>query len=146
MARVVYVDTQAVPWLEDISIGAHKLQGDEPGEAGGADAGPSPYEFLLAALGTCTCITVRMYAQTKHWPLEAVHISLTHSKIHADDSVASATEVRMLDKIVMAISLIGDLSEDQQRRLLDVAARCPVHRTLTATIQIETTSTPSEAS
>jgi putative redox protein len=139
LARVVYVDTEAVPWLEDISIGAHRLQGDEPAEAGGADAGPSPYEFLLAALGTCTCITVRMYAQSKHWPLEAVHISLTHAKVHADDSAASGVEVRMLDRIEMAISLIGDLSADQQYRLLEIAARCPVHRTLTSTIQIHTT-------
>ena len=103
-------------------------------------------EFLLAALGTCTCITVRMYAQSKRWPLETVHISLTHAKVHADDCAASATKVRMLDKIEMAISLIGNLSEDQQRRLLEIAARCPVHRTLTSTIQIHTTFTPHETS
>ena len=139
MARVVYVDTEAVPYLEDIAIGGHRLHGDEPSEAGGGDAGPSPYEFLLAALGTCTCITVRMYAQSRHWPLVAVHISLTHAKVHADDCAASATEVRMLDRIDMAISLLGDLSEDQRRRLLEIAGRCPVHRTLTSTIEIHTT-------
>jgi putative redox protein len=144
LARVVYVDSEAEPWLEDISIGSHRLQGDEPDEAGGADAGPSPYEFLLAALGTCACITVRMYAQNRSWPLEGVHISLTHAKVHADDCVASATEVRMLDHIEMAISLIGDLSTDQQRRLLQIAGRCPVHRTLTSAIQINTTFLPNE--
>ena len=144
MARVVYVDTEAVPYIEDISIGAHRLHGDEPSEAGGADVGPGPYEFLLAALGACTCITVRMYAESRHWPLEAVHISLMHAKAHADDCAACETEVRMIDKIEMTISLTGDLSEDQQRRLREIAGRCPVHRTLTCTTQIHTTFTPNQ--
>jgi len=144
LARVVCVDTEAVPYLEDISIGDHRLTGDEPGEAGGADAGPGPYEFLLAALGTCTCITVRMFAERRHWPLEAVHISLMHAKVHADDCVACETEIRMIDRIEMEISLTGDLSEDQRRRLLEIAAQCPVHRTLTSTIHIHASFTPNE--
>jgi putative redox protein len=138
LSRTVYVDTDGTPYLEDICVGEHRLKADEPVEAGGADAGPNPYEFVLAALGTCACITVRMYAQRQQWSLEGVHITLRHSKIHADDCAACATEIRTIDKIEMEISLSGNLSEDQRRRLLEVADRCPVHRTLTSTVQIET--------
>jgi putative redox protein len=135
---VVTVDTAHTPYLEQVSVGPHRLQGDEPSEAGGTDAGPNPYEFLLAALGICTCISVRMYAQRKQWPLEAVRIALTHAKVHADDCAASESEIRMLDHVEMEISLTGDLSEAQRARLLEIASRCPVHRTLTSAVQIHT--------
>jgi putative redox protein len=138
MSRVVTVDTAQPPYLENISVGVHRLQGDEPNDAGGTDAGPNPYEFLLAALGTCTCISVRMYAERRRWPLEAVHITLTHAKVHADDCAACDGEIRMIDNVELEISLTGDLSEDQRERLLEIAGRCPVHRTLTSTVQIHT--------
>ena len=110
MSRKIHVDTTPSPYVEEITVGVHKLLADESSEAGGTDAGPGPYEILLAALGTCTCITVRMYAERKHWPLEAVHVTLVHTKVHADDCVACETEIRLLDQIEMEISLTGDLS------------------------------------
>lgn len=138
MSRRIYVATTQSRYVEEILVGGHTLLADEPIEAGGADAGPGPYEFLLAALGTCTCITVRMYAERKHWPLEAVHVALTHAKVHADDCVACATEVRMIDRIELEISLTGALSAEQRQRLLEIAGKCPVHRTLTSKIEIHT--------
>jgi putative redox protein len=142
LSRVVYVDSAGTPYLEDISVGEHRLQADEPNEAGGTDAGPGPYEFMLAALGTCTCISVRMYAERKQWPLEAVQIALRHANVHADDCAACDTELRTIDQIEMEISLTGNLSEGQQRRLLEIARRCPVHRTLISTVQIQTRAVP----
>ena len=136
MNRKVYVNTAMPPYVEEIQIGGHKLLGDEPSDAGGMDAGPSPYELLLAALGTCTCITVRMYAERKHWPLEAVHVALTHAKVHSEDCVACETEVRQIDQIEMEITLSGGLSADQRQRLLEIADKCPVHRTLTSQVKI----------
>jgi putative redox protein len=138
LSRVVIVDTAHTPYLEHVTVGAHRLQGDEPTDAGGTDAGPNPYEFLLTALGVCTCITVQMYAQRQHWPLEAIHIALTHAKAHADDCTACASEIRMIDTVEMEIALTGDLSEEQRKRLLEIASRCPVHRTLTSAVQIHT--------
>ena len=102
------------------------------------DAGPNPYELLLAALGTCTCITVRMYAERKHWLLEAVQVTLTHAKVHAEDCVACETEAKSLDQIEVEISLTGDLSGEQRQRLLAIAGKCPVHRTLTSQVRIST--------
>jgi putative redox protein len=136
MTRDVCVDAGSPPYLEKISVGPHTLVGDEPADAGGADAGPNPYELLLAALGTCTSITVRMFAQRRRWPLQGVHVRLSHGKVHAEDCAACETENRMIDRIEMQISFLGDLSDEQRLRLLDVANRCPVHRTLTSTIEI----------
>lgn len=138
MSRKIRVDSMRSPYIEEIRIGGHKLLADEPSEAGGTDAGPGPYELLLAALGTCTCVTVRMYAERKQWPLEAVHVSLTHAKVHSEDCAACEKEVRMLDQIEMEIGLTGDLSGDQRQRLLDIAGKCPVHRTLTSRVKINT--------
>lgn len=138
MSRKVCVETTRTPYVEEIRVGGHRLLADEPSEAGGTDAGPSPYELLLAALGTCTCITVRMYAERKHWPLEAVHVTLTHAKVHSDDCVACEAEVRLIDRIEMEISLTGALSGEQRQRLVEIAGKCPVHRTLTSEIKIHT--------
>jgi putative redox protein len=138
VSREVYVNTAGSPYVEEIVVGEHRLLADEPREAGGTDAGPGPYELLLAALGTCTCITVRMYAERRQWPLEAVQIRLTHAKVHAEDCVACETEARSVDQIEMELTLIGDLSEDQRRRLLDIAGKCPIHRTLSSGVKIHT--------
>lgn len=138
MSRRVCVDSMRSPYAEEIRVGGHRLLADEPSEAGGMDMGPGPYELLLAALGTCTCVTVRMYAERKHWPLEAVHVALTHAKVHAEDCVACETEVRSLDQIEMEISFTGELSDDQRQRLLAIAGKCPVHRTLTSQVRINT--------
>ena len=118
--------------------GHHHLTGDEPLEAGGADLGPTPYEFLLVALGTCKSMTVRLYAQRKGWPLERVTVRLRHDKIHAQDCADCETREGKLDQIEADLELAGPLDDGQRARLLEIADRCPVHRTLTSEIVIRT--------
>lgn len=136
MSRNVTVDDGAFRYSQSISAGPHLLHGDEPVDAGGSDTGPNPYELLLAALGSCASITVRMYADRKQWPLEGVHIELSYSGAHTDDSAACDTETRVITGIEMEVSFVGNLSEQQLQRLLEIANKCPVHRTLTSRIQI----------
>jgi uncharacterized OsmC-like protein len=136
MPRNVYIDSGQSNFAQNISIGPHRLQVDEPSDLGGKDRGPTPYELLMAALGACTCITVRMYAERKQWPLEGVHVKLSYARAHAEDSARCDTEVRMIDQVEMEISFVGYLSEDQRQRLMAIANMCPVHRTLSSQIQI----------
>ena len=138
MSRVVEVRAECSGLLQNISVGTHFLHSDEPVDSGGRDAGPTPYELLLAALGACTGITAHMYAEHKQWPLNGVYIKLTYSKVHAVDCASCETEGGTLDRIERVIRLTGDLSESQQQRLLEIANRCPVHRTLTPGIRIDT--------
>jgi len=147
MSRDVLVNGDQVRYAQKISVGHHLLQADEPIEAGGLDAGPDPYELLLAALGSCISITLRMYADRKQWPLEDVEVRLTYGKIHADDCTTCDGELKLIDAIEVQLSLVGDLSEAQRRRLMEISERCPVHRTLSSPIQIRTrpTSQRSEA-
>ncbi len=119
-----------------ITAGSHKMIADEPREAGGSDAGPDPYSFLLAALGACTSMTLQLYANRKGWPLEKVEVSLTHSRIHAKDCETCETKEGSISRIERFISLTGQLSAEQRARLLEIARRCPVHRTLTGEISI----------
>ena len=112
------------------------LLADEPFNAGGSDAGPTPYELLLAALGACTSMTVRMYADRKQWPLQDVHVELSYAGVHAKDCADCDSGSQMVTEIEMDITFDGDLSEDQRTRLLEIASKCPVHRTLTSPIQI----------
>lgn len=134
--RTVVVTTSGVKYVQDVAIGPHALHVDEPEAAGGRDAGPSPYELLLAALGTCTAITVQMYADRRQWPLRSVNARLSHARNHADDCAQCTTASPRLDRIDLELCLEGDLSDEQRRRLIDVAARCPVHNTLAAPISI----------
>jgi putative redox protein len=138
VSRKVCVETTGSSYVEEISVGDHRLLADEPSEAGGTDAGPGPYELLLAALGSCTCITVRMYAKRKRWPLEAVQVALTHVRVHSEDCAACETEVRLIDQIEVEIAFSGDLSAEQRQKLLAIADKCPVHRTLTSKVKINT--------
>jgi putative redox protein len=110
---------------------------DEPGEAGGTDTGPSPYELVLAGLGACTSMTISMYARRKQWPLEDVIVRLKHSRMYARDCEECETKEGMLDRIEREIVLTGPLTEEQRARLLEIANKCPVHRTLTSQIRID---------
>jgi uncharacterized OsmC-like protein len=136
MSRSVVVRSGSSRFGQTISVGPHVLPADEPNEYGGEDAGPNPYELLLAALGACTSMTVRMYAERKQWPLRGVQINLSHAKVHAEDCAECETKVGMIDRIELRICLVGDLSEEQQRRLLEIADKCPVHRTLTSEVHV----------
>jgi putative redox protein len=138
MLRNVYVNSGSLRFVQGISVGSHVFQGDEPGDNGGKDAGPEPFELLLASLGACAGITVQMYADRKQWPLDGVHVDLSYAKVPAEDRAGSDTKMGMVDGIEMRISFDGDLSEDQRSRLLEIAGKCPVHRRLTSPIPIQT--------
>jgi putative redox protein len=116
--------------------GRHALTIDEPVAVGGNDAGPGPYELLLLALGACTSMTLRMYAERKQLPLTRVRVRLTHRRIHAEDCADCATREGSIDEITREIELEGDLSEEHRARLLEIAVRCPVNRTLTSEIKV----------
>ena len=145
MNRGVSLESGSARYLQNISIGSHRILADEPSDSGGADLGPNPYELLMAALGACTSITVRMYAERKKWPLEGVRIGLSCAKVHAQDSAESDARPVLIDRIELEIALVGDLTEDQRTRLLEIANHCPVHRTLTSQVQVVTRSVPSLA-
>ena len=125
-------------FAQQIAVGPHRLNGDEPESVGGTGTGPSPYDFLLAALGSCTSMTVGMYARQKNWPLERVTVRLRHSKIYAADCSECETREGMLDRIERDVRFEGPLSAEQHSRLLEIANKCPVHRTLTSEINIRT--------
>jgi uncharacterized OsmC-like protein len=125
-------------FAQEIIVGSHRLTADEPLAAGGADSGPSPYDLLLAALGSCTSMTVAMYARRKAWPLESVTVRLRHSRIHAVDCAECETKEGMLDRIERDLQLAGTLTEEQRAKLLEIANKCPVHRTLVSEIDIRT--------
>jgi putative redox protein len=134
----VIVRGDAAGFAQEVEIGPHRLKGDEPVAYGGTDIGPSPYDFLLAALGTCTSMTISFYARRKGWPLEKVTVSLHHAKIHATDCAECETKVGKLDRIELEIELIGALTTEQRAKLMEIADRCPVHQTLTSEINIRT--------
>jgi len=136
--RTITVHGSAAGFAQEIVIGQHRLFADEPASVGGTDTGPNPYDLLLAALGACTSMTVAMYARRKRWPLESVTVRLSHSKVHAADCAESETKVGMLDHVNRDVELSGPLSQEQRARLLDIATKCPVHRTLASEIVIET--------
>jgi len=136
--RSVIVRGSAAGFAQEIHVGSHRLHADEPVSAGGTDTGPTPYDLLLAALGACTSMTVAMYARRKAWPLEQVTVHLRHSKIHAADCAECETKERMLDRIERDIHFAGALTEEQRSKLIEIANKCPVHRTLTSEIDIET--------
>ena len=137
-ARSVVVRGSAAGFAQEIHAGRHRMVADEPASAGGTDTGPSPYDLLLASLGACTSMTVAMYARRKAWPLEEVTVHLRHSKIHAADCADCETREGMLDRIERDIHFVGKLTDEQRSKLLEIANKCPVHRTLTSEIDIET--------
>ena len=120
-----------------VEVGGHELVADEPASLGGTDAGPTPYEYLLAGLGGCTAITLRLYADRKGWPLESVAVRLSQDRIHATDCEECETDEGRIDRIEREIELVGPLEEEQRCRLLEIADMCPVHRTLKAEVLVE---------
>ncbi|WP_315741540.1 MULTISPECIES: bifunctional alpha/beta hydrolase/OsmC family protein [unclassified Bradyrhizobium] len=136
--EVVVRETRSSKFQQTISVGPHQLTADEPIAAGGQDSGPGPYDFLLTALGACTSMTLRLYAERKFLPLDRVTVRLTHSKIHAEDCAECETKVGLIDQIERVIVMDGALDEAQRAKLMEIADKCPVHRTLTSEIRILT--------
>jgi putative redox protein len=136
--NVVVRETRNSKFQQTVSIGPHRLLADEPMAAGGDDTGPGPYDFLLAGLGACTSMTMRLYADRKSLPLERVSVTLTHSRIHAEDCAECETKSGMLDQINRSIAMEGALDAEQRNKLMEIADKCPVHRTLSSEIHIVT--------
>jgi putative redox protein len=136
--REVVVRGSAQAFVQEVEAGGHRLVADEPAAVGGTDRGPTPYDLLLAALGSCTSMTIGMYARRKGLPLESVSVRLRHSKIHAADCADCETREGLLDQIERDLELVGDLDDEQRARLLEIADKCPVHRTLSSRIAIRT--------
>src|SRR4026208_1146769 len=142
----VLVRGGAAGFAQQIQVGAHQLSADEPAGSGGTDTGPSPYDLLLAALGSCTSMTIGFYPRRKNWPLQGVVVSLWHSKIHAADCAECETSEGRIDRIEREIQLIGSLTSEQRSKLMEMADKCPVHRTLTSEINIRTKEKPAPPS
>ncbi|MGY3239223.1 MULTISPECIES: bifunctional alpha/beta hydrolase/OsmC family protein [unclassified Bradyrhizobium] len=136
--KVVVRETRKSKFNQIITVGPHHLVADEPVAAGGEDAGPGPYDFLLAGLGACTSMTMRLYADRKSLPLDRVTVTLKHSKIYAKDCAECETRDGMLDQIERDIAIDGALDAEQRNKLMEIADKCPVHRTLTSEIRIVT--------
>src|SRR5437773_3472724 len=138
----IVVRGDAENFEQEITAGKHRLVADEPVSAGGGDAGPDPYDYLLASLGVCTSMTVGLYARRQKFPLEKVKVSLWHSRIYAIDCEECETKEGMLDRIDVEIELTGSVNEAQRAKLMEIAAKCPVHRTLTSEINIRMRAAP----
>jgi uncharacterized OsmC-like protein/alpha/beta superfamily hydrolase len=136
--QVVVQETRNDKFQQIVSVGPHRMLADEPVAAGGEDSGPGPYDFVLAGLGACTSMTMRLYAERKALPLDRVTVTLKHSKIHAEDCAECETKTGMLDRIDRVISMQGALDAEQRKKLMEIADKCPVHRTLTSEIHIVT--------
>jgi uncharacterized OsmC-like protein/alpha-beta hydrolase superfamily lysophospholipase len=139
---VVVRETGRGKFQQEVIIGEHRLLADEPVKAGGMDSGPGPYDLLLAGLGACTSMTLRLYADRKQLPLKRAVVRLQHNKIHAADCADCETKEGMVDHIERVITLEGDLDAEQRARLMEIADKCPVHRTLESEIDIHTVEAP----
>ena len=132
----VVVRGDATGFLQEVVSGNHHLRADEPISFGGTGAAPVPYDYLLIALGVCTSMTVGLYARRKQFPLENITVSLRHARIHAQDCEECETKEGMLDRIDTYIELTGPLTAEQRANLIEIAGKCPVHRTLKSEIDI----------
>jgi uncharacterized OsmC-like protein len=139
---VIVRETRRGTFEQEIISGAHHLIADEPVNVGGLDSGPGPYDLLLAALGACTSMTLRLYADRKKLPLTRVQVRLRHGRIYATDCAECETKEGMIDRIERVITLQGDLDASERARLMDMADKCPVHRTLKSEIDIRTVEEP----
>lgn len=137
-SKLVTARTGPSGYATDIEVRSHQLVADEPLDAGGTDQGPTPYDLLLAALNACTSMTLRMYADRKEWTLESVIVRSNHRKVHAKDCAECESEHGWVDRIERSIELHGELDGEQRQRLLEIAERCPVHRTLHSEVIVKT--------
>ena len=134
----VVVRGSGLGFAQEISARSHRLVADEPIPNGGTDTGPTPYDLLLAALGSCASMTVALYARRKAWPLEQVTVRLRHSRIHAADCAECETKAGRLDRVEWTVQFSGTLTGEQRARLLEIVQMCPVHRTLRSEVHIPT--------
>jgi uncharacterized OsmC-like protein len=123
---------------QEVEAGSHRWVADEPTSVGGTGAGPTPYDLLLGALGACTSMTLRLYADRRKWPLEGVVVRLRHHRIHRDDCVNCDKKDASLDRVERTLELKGPLTDEQRARLLEIAERCPVHQTLQHNLDVRT--------
>lgn len=142
MAREVLVKAGPKGLNQQIEASGHRLLADEPLDAGGSDTGPNPYDLLLASLGACSSMTLRLYADRHGWDLRGIEVKLWHEKIHQKDCLNCENPNSKIDVIRREIKLIGNLNEEHRQRLLEISDRCPVARTLQSEIRIETKLTP----
>ena len=136
--KVIVRETREGKFAQLVAAGPHVLRADEPEAAGGLDSGPSPYDLLLAGLGACTSMTLRMYADLKKLPLERVTVELRHDKVHARDCAECETRAGRIDRLERVISLEGNLGAAERAKLLEIANKYPVHRTLHSEVTIPT--------
>jgi putative redox protein len=137
--EVLVLESGEGKYVNQVMVGRHQFYADEPVDVGGNDAGPDPYDLITAALGACTSMTLRMYAERQGWPLEQVQVRLNHAKIHAtSEDFSGDHKGQKIDKITRAITLLGELDDEQRRRLVEIAERCPVHQTLLRENLVET--------
>jgi putative redox protein len=139
---VIVRETRRGTFQQEIISGAHHLLADEPKNVGGLDSGPGPYDLLLAALGACTSMTLRLYADQRKLPLTRVEVRLRHDRIYAADCAECETREGLIDHIERVITLEGDLDAAQRAKLMEIADKCPVHRTLTSEVRIRTVEWP----
>jgi putative redox protein len=139
---VLVRETHGGKFQQEILSGPHRLFADEPVKLGGLDSGPGPYDFLLAGLGACTSMTIRVYADFKKIPLDNVSVRLSHGKIHAKDCETCDVKTSMVDHIERAITLEGVLDAEQRKKLMEIADKCPVHKTLESKVDIHTFERP----
>ncbi|MFN2476696.1 MAG: OsmC family protein [Chthoniobacterales bacterium] len=124
-------------FLQKITVGKHHLEADEPFSIGGNDSAPDPYDYLLAGLGACTSMTIGLYARRSKWPLDDIVVTLRHSRMHVSDCTDCDTQTGMLDCIEVEIELVGEITPEQRAKLMQIAHKCPVHRTLKGEIKID---------
>jgi uncharacterized OsmC-like protein len=142
VGTVLVRETGNGKFQQEIMSGPHRFLADEPIKVGGLDSGPGPYDLILAGLGTCTSMTMRLYAEHKKLPLDRITVRLSHNKIHADDCLNCETKEGLVDHIDRNITIEGSLDVEQRKRLLEIADKCPVHRTLESEIKIRTFERP----